>query len=343
MANATTDSISRPPQDRVTSNAPQPSLSEYFSQLHRMFEDTELAALLEPRRILAPTGYHSVKCVSAGMFTLLGNRVLKEANRLPQVPTEVAAHVIAYQVILYRVPVYFMAEDFVRAVAATELPHDFKLDDLHWPMPAMVLGFPTRFMQEYLGRDVCYVYAANCDAGDFSVPALPGCPTITVPKSKVAWQFYCWHDGNLESFVSSYFRGDRVDETIQNYSYTDYTGIKDEAGIATDKEITDRLSALMLKLLVILNTRPQFVEEGRCVRPQKLKHGRVKHCELWSPNVIGRSYQAIQQVSGGGGTHASPRGHWRRGHVRSQPHGPHWSMRKPVWIEPVLVGLQAAP
>jgi hypothetical protein len=76
----------------------------------------------------------------------------------------------------------------------------------------------------------------------------------------------------------------------QNYSYTDYTGIKDAAGIATDKEVTDRLSALMLKLLVILNTRPQFVEQGRCVRPQKIKHGRVKHCELWSPSfnyVIG--------------------------------------------------------
>ena len=145
-------------------------------------------------------------------------------------------------------------------------------------------------------------------------------------------------DGNLESFVSSYFRQDRVDETIQNYSYTDYTGIKDEAGIATDKEVTDRLSALMLKLLVILNTRPQLVEAGRCVRPQKIKHGRVKHCELWSPNVIGRCYRTVRDDRGGG-THASPRVHWRRGFVRSQPHGPRWSLRKPVWIEPVLVGL----
>jgi len=26
--------------------------------------------------------------------------------------------------------------------------------------------------------------------------------------------------------------------------------------------------------------------------------------------------------------------------VRNQPHGPQWSLRKPVWIEPVLVGIQ---
>ena len=266
---------------------------------------------------------------------------MKAAAGLPQIPTEIAAHVIAYQVIRYRVPIYYIDEEFVRAVAATDLPHDLTLEDLHWPMPALVVGFPARLMQEYLGRDVCYVYAANCGAGDYSLPALPGCPTITVPKPKVAWQFYCWQDGNLETFVSSYMRQDRVDETISNYAYTDYTEIKDHAGIATDKEVTDRLSALMLKLLVILNTRPQFVEEGRCVRPQKIKHGRVKHCELWSPNVIGRGYRTVREDRGGGGTHASPRAHWRRGFVRNQPHGPHRSMRKPVWIQPVLVGLQA--
>lgn len=228
MALTSIDQTQRHRQDRVSdpcadgSNGPWYTLSDYFAQQHQLFEDTELAALLEPRRIQTPPGYHSVKCVSAGMFTLLGNRVLKEAAGLPQVPTEIAAHVIAYQVIRYRVPIYFIDEEFVRAVAATDLPHDFTLEDLHWPMPAMVAGFPARFMQEFLGRDVCYVYAANCDAGDYSVPALPGCPTITVPKAKVAWQFYAWHDGNLESFVSSYFRGDRVDETIQNYVYTDY-------------------------------------------------------------------------------------------------------------------------
>ena len=35
--------------------------------------------------------------------------------------------------------------------------------------------------------------------------------------------------------------------------------------------------------LVILNTRGQLVEAGECVRPQKVKHGRVKYCALWSP------------------------------------------------------------
>ena len=99
-----------------------------------MFEGSELGALLEPRRIQALPGYYSTKCVSAGMFTLIGHRILKEAGGLPRIPTEVTARVIVYQVIRYRVLIYFIDEAFVRAVAATDLPHDFTLDDLHWPM-----------------------------------------------------------------------------------------------------------------------------------------------------------------------------------------------------------------
>ncbi len=133
------------------SAAPWRSLSDYFAQEHRLFADTELAAPLEPRRIQAPPGYHSINCVSAGLFVLLGNRVLQATRGLPYIPSEVAAHVVAYQLIRYRVPIYFIDQQFVRAVAATNLPHDFTLNDLHWPMPAMVVGFPAQYMQEYLG------------------------------------------------------------------------------------------------------------------------------------------------------------------------------------------------
>ena len=72
--------------------------------------------------------------------------------------------------IRHRGTIYFVREEFARAIAATDLPHDFTLDDLHWPLPGMVVGFPPLFMLEYMGRDVCYVYAANCDAGDYHVP-----------------------------------------------------------------------------------------------------------------------------------------------------------------------------
>ena len=53
----------------------------------------------------------------------------------------------------------------------------------------MVVGLPPKFMRECVGREVGYVYAANCDAEDYHVAALGGCPTVVVPKAKIGWQW----------------------------------------------------------------------------------------------------------------------------------------------------------
>ncbi|MEI6786435.1 MAG: hypothetical protein WCQ21_36625 [Verrucomicrobiota bacterium] len=45
------------------------------------------------------------------MFTLLIHIVLQAAAGLPQIPTEIAAHVISYQAIRYRVPIHFVEEE----------------------------------------------------------------------------------------------------------------------------------------------------------------------------------------------------------------------------------------
>jgi hypothetical protein len=74
-----------------------------------------------------------------------------------------------------------------------------------------------------LGRDTCYVGAAEFEAGDHGCWFLPFTPVITIPKAKVAFFWYACVDGNLESFVSSYWKEDHVDQIIQQYSYTDFT------------------------------------------------------------------------------------------------------------------------
>lgn len=298
--------------------------------------DSWRLALLEPHRLVPPGGYHSPKCIAAGLDCILRTNESKtDSERLP---TEITAQAIAYRLINHRVPVYCIAEDFIRAVAATELPHDFILADLHWPLPAMVIGLPVRFMREYLGTETCYVYATEFDAGDHGCRFLPGTPVITTPKAKIAFWWYACVEGRLESFVSSFWKEDRVDEIIQKYSYTDYTHA-DAPKIQEDKERCDRLSALMLKLLVVLNTRPGLVEPSTRLRDARIRKGRAR-CELWSPNIIGRTYRVLREGTVPIGTHASPRLHWRRGHLRNQAHGPGRTLHKLAWIEPTLVGMQ---
>jgi hypothetical protein len=120
-------------------------------------------------------------------------------------------------------------DDFARAIAATDLPHDFTLDDLHWPLPGMVVAWPAGFMRETVGRDICYVYAANLDAGDHSVAACPAAPpSRSQSQSRLA---LLRDDGeHLASFVTAFHRDNPVDQAILRYGYTDYTGRRDEAG-----------------------------------------------------------------------------------------------------------------
>jgi len=190
--------------------------------------------------------------------------------------------------------------------------------ELKWPLPAMVLGFPTKFMKEYTGRDICYVYAADLADGDHAPPSwLPDifsfCPTIKCP-AKISFEFYSW-DGLAASFVTSYLKNDRLNDTVAKYGYTDYTNSPANQN-ADDKAITDRIGSLVLKLLLILNIRPAVVKAGQVVRKHKMKHGKSMG-ELWSANIIGANYKTRRQPAGDG-TQASPRWHYRRGHFTHQ-------------------------
>jgi len=274
--------------------------------------------------------------VAAGLDCIL--RINECKADIERLPTEITAQAILYRIINHRVPVYYVAEEFIRAVAATDLPHDFTLADLHWPMPAMVIGFPVGFMREYVGRETCYVCATEFAAGDHSCRFLPSAPVITMPKAKVAFCWYACVDGELESFVSSYWQEDHVDEITRKYGYTDYTGA-DAPKVQEDKECCERLSVLMFKLLVVLNTRPNLVAPATCIRRACDRKGKLRS-ELWSPNIIGAAYRAARENTAPTGTHASPRLHWRRGHLRNQPHGQGRTLRRLIWIEPMLIGIQ---
>lgn len=297
-----------------------PTLARFLAKI---YDDHVVAheakrALFEPRRMAAPDGYHSTKCVAAGLYALLTQARLAAADG-EALPTEVTGSTFCYQILEHGVPTYFVDDEFARAVAATQLPDDFTFGDLNWPQSGMVIGWPTRFLREYTGRDFCYIYAANCPAGRYLPKGLERAPVIEVPegRSKIGWFYYACASGRPECFVSAYLTKDKLAEGIAGYTYTDFMG-EEAAKVQADKELTERVSALMLKLLVILNMRPSLISRGAKDRPRKVKHGREWKRELWSANFIGRGYRLARDRQG---THASPRIHIRRGHVTWQVTG----------------------
>lgn len=322
------------PSSETRRNEPVTALTGVFDAECRAFQSTPgLRHYFEPKRIPTPQGYHPFRLVGGGCYSMMNQ--CAHHRTLDQQPSTIqtTAYTIFYQLLRYRLPVYFVAETLARAVAATSPPPDFVLCDLHWPMPAFVLGFPPAFMKEYVGADLCYINCALLENGEYHVPVV-GCPTIVVPRSKVGIHFFLRQNGTVGSQVSAYHLDDKLEGVFDRYAYVDFTGASAEQQME-DSERLNKVTALVYKLLLVLGTQPALLEHGVCTRPASVKKGRVRDA-LWSPNFIGARYQPPEHSLGG--THASPRMHWRRGHIRRQPHGPQMLLRKLMWIEPVLVG-----
>ena len=104
-----------------------------------------------------------------------------------------------------------------------------------------------------------------------------------------------------------------------------------------EQSLIEGVCSLLFGTLLAMTARPELVERGKCERVIEARKDRPRK-EFWSPNIVGRRYRTKIE---GGGSHASPRMHWRRGHFRSQPYGLHRAERKTLWIEPCLISAAA--
>jgi hypothetical protein len=198
-----------------------PTLARFLAKIYddHVAPHEAKRALFEARRIATPNGYHSTKCVAAGLYALLTRARLAAVDG-EVLPTEVTGSTFCYRVLEHSVPIYFVDDEFARAVAATQLPDDFTFGDLNWPQLGMVIGWPPGFLREYAGREFCYVYAANCPAGRYLPKGLERAPVIELPegRSKIGWFYYVWANGRPECFVSAYLTKDKLAEGIAGYT-----------------------------------------------------------------------------------------------------------------------------
>jgi hypothetical protein len=54
--------------------------------------------------------------------------------------------------------------------------------------------------------------------------------------------------------------------------------------------------------------------------------------------VLRTARRLVEAKSEGGDVDRHQRPHWRKGHLKSQPHGPKLSLRKIIWIQPYCTG-----
>ena len=329
-----------------------------------------------PKRITPPGGYLNPKYFSITLWSELEVGFSAEMNRLPHV----TGLINALLHLEYGVPTYFVRSEFAQAVAQTEPPADFKFSEIRWPMPAMLFVLPTDFVLKQFGFMCPFISVTHSPAGEYPkrLKKLPQCEMpihavhpvqSTIDRFNVIYPVYSQNEAPVD-YTGSYPMTMNVNE-MGTAPFDDATYME-EASLdpgrfylnRTDVELPPegelehpfnmKVQNFAVKLMLLLTARPNFIAHGAQSRPAKIKHGRVRDA-IWNPNLIGWDYRAQRPVpevpteeTGKEAimgcqphSHASPRMHWRRGHMRNQPFGPKpWTdttTKRLTWIEPVLI------
>jgi hypothetical protein len=107
-----------------------------------------------------------------------------------------------------------------------------------------------------------------------------------------------------------------------------------------DLEFLNTLRSLTLQVIMALQYQPELLNEGEPpAQPKGFSRPKQTEPNYRIPRWLGKNFQPKTNaiVSSSTGTHASPRTHWRKGHLRQVAIGEGRSDRKVVWIQPVLV------
>jgi hypothetical protein len=354
--------------------------------------------LCEPRRYVPPAGYANPHYHSGTLFGQWHYALEPELDQLPHSTGMMSAMML----ISHEVPTYFIRPEFAQAVAQTDPPLDFRLGEIRWPLDAMLFVLPDEFVMRYFKYYCPFIAVSKCVSG-FYPETIQG-PTkriwppgmIQNEVDRFVCTFPCYttdKEGYPADFCSNYplkmtlseiddvsipycdatFFEERLVEDRLGTQIFDINSGTDEQVKEAEKAMLSRVRNFAIRLLLCLSAKPDYVNRtSTCQRPAKIKKGREREA-LWTPNFIGDNYRAarISATPGQGGSHGSPRMHWRRGHwanqatnqslegfvsvkdmplnAKSEIDWPNvsedlrnrfWNFHKRCWIEPVLVNAE---
>lgn len=298
--------------------------------------DPEYAAYCFPRRIPPPPGY-----LNTAVFSLLLGGEFAADRR--GYTNEVDRVLIAAGVKLLNMgcPTYFVAEQFAEAVNQTKPPVDGTLAEMQWPLDAALFALPLEFSYRTFGTYVPFIAFSLIPKGKLVCNCGLVRPFEIVNGVAVSFYgtmsdgvpvFYHRHapmTGEVARFVMD-------DEIAKGSSLAN--DWKELVPVPDERALMLKLNTFVIKLLLVMAAEPSMVEHGVMTRKERVKHGK-RIDALWSPNFLGRLYRT---AAGGDGEHASPRLHWRRGHLHQVCHGPNRSLRRMQWFKPVLVNAERA-
>jgi len=252
------------------------------------------------------------------------------------------------ELIAKRMPMFFIASDMLQAVTKTDMDEPVEWLTMKLPYETAILMLPENNNIGLPEEKLHFIVYGRHGIGTHSLPGIP--PFHVGNKGFIIAALYThpadpglhWYLAHLVDTYSPKTRlhhlfGDGEIPTLVTSGHAKIRDGKwsiDEPLNTTEANVLEDIGTVTFGTLLALLARPELMTRGRLEHRRPAKKGPT---EIWSPNVIGKHYR-LPQPAYQGGTHASPRMHWRRGHFRSQPYGPQHTLRKQIWLEPVLIG-----
>lgn len=264
-------------------------------------------------------------------------------GRSEQYEFQVASHLAHF-----KVPQFWLARDMAEAIKQTVPPvTGWDWYNAELPFEAAVIHLPKGILphdnpEEGHGAFVGYArLRANDEKRSGLLPhttyaSTNGC-MVLIANSSHGGHFYHWnlpYDAYPTLDLTALDKACHEPwDSAQHQSgwwYTPHMSYEDNSFLG-------RAGHLLFGALLLLDARPDLLTKASLLKRVPGKKSERPR-EFWSPNIIGENYK-IRRVSRDlGGTHASPRAHWVRGHHKDIPYGPKHTLRKRGWIEPYFVG-----
>jgi hypothetical protein len=282
-----------------------------------------------------PKGYLSWRSLSA--LVTIAATVFDKPGHDPQ------ARTVFWRMVLWLIqdaPLYCISAELLEAFAQTDiLDRPGLLQGLEAPIPTFILLPPIGALKTPAGDAVEYMII---HVSDRRYPE----------RSR----------GKSAEFAIDLPRLEHQEEIVVHCGVSDESGIVWFGGIGVlpdgslqfEKNITDEheagdpafmamMRSLSLQAILALQYQPELLsDEPPPPRPKGFSRSKQPQPTCRSPRWLGKDFKAKTQDSAPGtGTHASPRTHWRRGHLRRVAIGEGRCDRKVVWIQPRLINGEA--
>lgn len=324
-------------------------MSEFFPHLMQKFY---------PRVYEEVGRYHSPKKCAAFFANMVAEMETLGYQRAPT----------AYRLMLpalepmaqRRMPMFFIAPDLMKAIQLTDFPGDIDWTTLKMPYEQGIFILPKGSVVHPKDGDVAMIVWARLEPNTpYPCPMADWHPIVIGNKAFIVLGLCIktgvWYDSTFNAdlrptlLLHNMFYREKGERTPAAAKSTNLDADLDE----TDEMFLEKLGVVCFGTFLVMNAKPELVEKGKLLKRVSRAKDEVK--EFWSPNIIGPKYRLKREVPridrygkfsadqpkrDLGGTHASPRYHWRRGHVRQQAYGKGYKEHKEVWLEPMAIGLK---